>query len=81
MVRVAAVEVKMRYLSDDIAKHLGSPNKREAVHLSDNALYEHLLGLLEKKYKSAFKQLYGGKLKEKMLDTFILSLGASLSKL
>lgn len=71
MVRVMAVEVKMRYLSHDIARHFGSRKKRETVHLSDNAMYEHLLSLLEMRYERAIKQLYSRKLREKMLDTFI----------
>lgn len=67
-----ALEVKMRYLSHDVAKHFGSSKKTEIVHLSDNAMYKHLIGLLKEKYETAIKQLYGGKLKEKMLDTFVL---------
>lgn len=65
------MEVKMRYMSYDIAKYFGSRENRETIHLSDNATYEHLLCLLEKKYDRAIKQLYGKKLREKMLDTFI----------
>ena len=65
------MKVKIRYLSHDRAKHFGSRKKRETVHLSDNATYEQLRALLEKKYEKAAKQLYCGKLKEKMLDTFI----------
>lgn len=67
-----AVEVKVRYLSHDVAKHFGSSEKTEIIHLSDNAMYKHLIGLLKEKYETAIKQLYGGKLKEKMLDTFVL---------
>ncbi|UCF58446.1 MAG: hypothetical protein JSV15_05055 [Candidatus Bathyarchaeota archaeon] len=59
------MEVKMRYLSHDIAKHFGSKENTETVHPSDNATYEHLLSLLEKKYEKAFKQLHGGKLEKK----------------
>jgi hypothetical protein len=66
-----AVEVKMRYLGHDIARHFGSGKKRETVHLPDNAEYEHLLSLLEKRFERAFEQLYGRKPREKMLDTFI----------
>ena len=68
---MTAVEVKMRYLGHDIARHFGSREKRETVHLSDNAMYKRLLSLLEKRYERAIKQLYGRKLREKMLDTFI----------
>ena len=68
---MTAVEVKMRYLGHDIARHFGSRKKRETVHLSDNAMYERLLSLLEKRYERAIKKLYGRKLREKMLGTFI----------
>lgn len=71
-VKAIIVEVKMRYLSHDVARHFGSSKKTEIVHLSDNAIYEHLLGLLKEKYETAVKKLYKGKLKEKMLDTFVL---------
>ena len=47
------MEVRIRYLSYDIAGQFGSRNKREIVHLSDDATYEDLLGLLEKKYEKA----------------------------
>ncbi|MFQ6063964.1 MAG: hypothetical protein ACE5L6_00645 [Candidatus Bathyarchaeia archaeon] len=43
------MEVRIRYLSQDIAEQFGSSEKREIVHLSDNATYDQLLGLLEKK--------------------------------
>lgn len=69
--KVIAVEVKMRYLGHDVARHFGSPQKRQTIRLSDNAVYERLLSLLEKRYEKAIEQLYGRKLREKMLDTFI----------
>jgi hypothetical protein len=71
VVKVMAVEVKMRYLGHDIARHFGSPKKRQTLRLSDDAVYEHLLSLLEKRYERAIEQLYGRKLREKMLDIFI----------
>jgi hypothetical protein len=71
VVRVMAVEVKIRYLGHDIARHFGSPKKRQTLCLSDNAVYESLLSLLETRYEKAIEQLYGRKLREKMLDTFI----------
>jgi hypothetical protein len=70
-VKVIAVEVKMRYLGYDVARHFGSPQKRQTIRLSDNVVYEHLLSLLEKRYEKAIEQLYGRKLRDKMLDTFI----------
>jgi hypothetical protein len=65
------MEAKMKYLSYDIAKYFGSRKNKETIHLSENATYEHVLSLLEKKYERAFKQLHGGKLERKMLDAFI----------
>ena len=47
------MEVRIRYLSHDIAEQFGSRKKREGVHLSDDATYEDLLGLLEKKCEKA----------------------------
>ncbi|UCC33395.1 MAG: hypothetical protein JSW53_06425 [Candidatus Bathyarchaeota archaeon] len=47
------MEVRIRYLSYDIAEQFGSRDKREVVHLADDATYEDLLGLLEKKYGRA----------------------------
>lgn len=69
------MEVKMRYLSQDIAKHFGSSEKTETIRVSDSAMYEHLLGLLKEKYEAASKRLYGEKLKAKMLDTFVILSG------
>ena len=47
------MEVRIRYLGHDIAEQFGSHKKREVVHLSDDATYEDLLELLEKKYGKA----------------------------
>lgn len=57
------MEVRIRYLSYDIAEQFGSREKREILHLSDNATYEDLLGLLEKKCKKAESG-------EEVFDTF-----------
>ena len=57
------MEVRVRYLSHDIAEQFGSRKKREVVHLSDDATYEDLLGLLEKKYEKA-------EIGEEMFDIF-----------
>ena len=72
IVKVIVVEVKVRYLGHDIARHFGSSEKRQTIRLSDNAMYERLLSLLEKRYEKTIEQLYGKKLREKMLDIFIL---------
>lgn len=47
------MKVRIRYLSYDIAEQFGSRKKREVIHLSDDATYEDLLGLLEKKCEKA----------------------------
>jgi hypothetical protein len=47
------MEVKIRYLGYDIAEMFGSQRKREVVQISDDATYNELLGLLEKKYVKA----------------------------
>ncbi len=65
------MEVKVKYLSGDVAEHFGSNMKMETVRVSNKATYEQLLGLFRKKYETAGNQLYGGKLKGKMLDTFV----------
>lgn len=71
-VTVTVVEVKIRYLSRDIAEHFGSHKElREVIHLSDNAKYEHLLNLLGEKYEKAIKLEHGKELKGGMLDAFI----------
>ena len=57
------MEVRIRYLSYDIAEQFGSREKREVVHLSDNATYEDLLGLLKKKSEKAESA-------EEVFDTF-----------
>ena len=66
------MEVRIRYLSYDIAEQFGSRKKREIVHLSDDATYEDLLGLLEKKCERA-------EYNEEMFDTlFFISGGTPL---
>ncbi len=62
------MEVRIRYLGYDIAEQFGSRKKREAVHLPDNATYEDLLGVLEKKYGKV-------ELGEEMLDIFFFICG------
>jgi hypothetical protein len=66
----AAMEVRIRYLSYDIAEQFGSRKKREIVQLSDNATYEDLLGLLEKKCEKAESD-------EEMFDTFFFISGGT----
>lgn len=65
------MEVKMRYLGQEVAKYFGSRKKGEILHLPPNAKYQHLLELLEKRYKQASDRLHGGRWKDKMLESFI----------
>jgi len=65
------LEVRIRYLSREMAKLFGSDKKREIISLSDNAKYEDLLNLLNEKYKKAVETLYGGKYREMMSDVFM----------
>jgi len=62
------MEVRIRYLSYDIAKQFGSNKKKEVIYLSDDATYADLLGLLEKKYEAAG-------FREDMLDIFFFVCG------
>lgn len=62
------MEVRIRYLSHDIAQQFGSRKKREVVHLSDDATYKDLLGLLEEKYERASS-------KEEVFDLFFVICG------
>lgn len=64
------MEVRIRYLGYDIAEQFGSRKKREIVHLSDDATYEDLLGLLQKKCDEV-------ELEEETFDTFFFISGGT----
>lgn len=72
MLRVADVKVKIRYLSHDVARHIGSSKKKEVVRLSDNDMYELVVGLLEESIGEPPNSHKGEKSKGKTLDTLIL---------
>jgi len=63
------MEVKVRYLSHEIAKHFGSSGKVETIHVSGDAKYEDVLSVLREKLKRY------GKVDEKLLDTFVFICG------
>jgi hypothetical protein len=63
------MEVKVRYLSNEIAKHFGSSGKVETIHVSGDAKYEDVLSVLREKLKRY------GKVDEKLLDTFVFICG------
>lgn len=65
------MEVKIRYLSHDLARYFGSSEKRETVHLPDNAVYENIRGVLKEKYEKATKELPAGKTKRRTLDFLV----------
>jgi hypothetical protein len=60
------LEVKIRYLSWGIAKSFGSSEKVETINLSNEAKYQDVLDILEKKLR------YHGERDEELLETFVL---------
>jgi len=63
------MEVKIRYLSHEIAKYFGSSKKIETIHFSADVKYEDILSLLKKKLRRY------GKMDERLLDTFVFICG------
>lgn len=63
------MEVKVRYLSHEIAKCFGSSGKVETIHVSDDAKYGNILSILKERLRRY------GKLDEKLLDTFVFISG------
>jgi len=63
------MEVKIRYLTHEIAKYFGSSGKVETIHVSDDAKYENTLSILGKKLRRY------GKVVERLLDTFVFICG------
>jgi hypothetical protein len=59
------MEVKIRYLSHEIAECFGSSEKVETIHVSGNAKYEDILSILRQKLRRY------GEVDERLLDTFI----------
>ena len=59
------MEVKVRYLTREIAKSFGSAGKVETIHVSGEAKYEDLLNIFREKLS------HYGKVDERMMDTFI----------
>lgn len=63
------MEVKIRYLSHEIAKCFGSSGKVETIHVSGDAKYENILSILREKLRRY------GKVVERLLDTFVFTCG------
>lgn len=63
------MEVKIRYLSNEIAKYFGSSKKIETIRFSTAVKYADILSLLKKKLRRY------GKMNERLLDTFVFICG------
>lgn len=63
------MEVKVRYLSHEIAKSFGSSGKVEAIHISGDAKYEDILNMFREKLRR------NGEVDERLLDTFVFICG------
>ena len=75
------MEVKVRYLSVDIANQFGSEKQIETLNIPDDAKYEHLLSLFSEKWKENNKE-QSGKMKEGVLGTFVfISNGKNLRRI
>lgn len=59
------MEVKVRYLSHEIAKYFGSSGKVETIHVSGDAKYQDILSILGEKLRRH------GEVDERMLDALI----------
>ncbi|MDH5374728.1 MAG: hypothetical protein OEZ21_03405 [Candidatus Bathyarchaeota archaeon] len=63
------MEVRIRYLSHEIAKSFGSSDKVETIHISDDSKYGDVLSRLREKLK------HHGEVDERLLDTFVFICG------
>lgn len=59
------MEVKIRYLSREIAKCFGSSGKTETIQVPSNTKYKDVLGVLRKKLGRQ------GRINERLLNTFV----------
>jgi len=63
------MEVRVRYLSNEIAKSFGSSNKVETIHISDDAKYKDILYVFKKKLRDC------GTMGERLMDTLVFICG------
>lgn len=63
------MEVKVRYLSREIAKSFGSVGKVETIHVSGGAKFEDLLNIFKEKLR------HNGKVDERMMDALVFICG------
>jgi len=63
------MEVRVRYLSREIAKSFGSSGRVETLHIPGNAKYEDILAIFKEKLRR------DGEVDEELMDTFIFLCG------
>jgi len=63
------MEVKVRYLTHEIAKSFGSAGKMETIHVSGNAKYEDLLDIFREKLSN------NNIVDERMMDALVFICG------
>jgi len=63
------MEVKVRYLTHEIAKSFGSAGKVETIHVSGDVKYEDLLDIFKDKMS------HNGKVDERMMDALVFICG------
>ena len=65
----SVMDVRVRYLSREIAKSFGSSGKVETLHFSDNTKYEDVLSMFKERLRRH------GEVDERSTDTFIFICG------
>lgn len=63
------MEVRVRYLSREIAKSFGSSGRVETIHFSGNAKYGDVFAMFKEKLRR------DGEVDEELMDTFIFLCG------
>lgn len=63
------MEVKVRYLTREIAKSFGSAGEVETIHVSGDVKYEDLLNIFKGKLS------YNGNVDERMMDALVFICG------
>ena len=63
------MEVRVRYLSREIAKSFGSSGKVETLHFSGDVKYEDILSMFKEKLRRH------GEMDERLVDTFVFICG------
>jgi len=63
------MEVRVRYLSREIARSFGSSGKVETLHFSGDVKYEDILSMFKEKLRRH------GEMDERLVDTFVFICG------